>query len=124
MRTNRKWPLAILDWFRRLFRRKKEVEAEPVQEHAQRFEGLSFLVKTNDVCPSVLDYIADMLSEKTLIPTHLRAEMAAARKLPAIAWDLARKHREECPPELRVLRSAALEYARRLSAAVLLHKER
>lgn len=111
--------MRILEWFRRLFRRKKEVEPEPIEERAQRFEGIAFTVDPEDILPSnVLDYMADMLSEKTLIPSYLRTDMAAAAKLPAIAWALARKSRDECPPELGELRSAALEYARRVAVTV------
>jgi len=116
--------MRIPEWFWRLFRRKKEPETEPVEERAERFEGIAFLVEPQLSSlaafeESVLDYMADMLSDKTLIPSYLRPDMAAAAKLPRIAWELARKHRDDCAPELRVLRSAAVEYARRVSTAVL-----
>jgi len=68
---------------------------------------------------TVLDYIADMLSDKRLVPSYLRGEMATARRLPAQAWELARKCREECPAELLETRSAAMNYAQRVAVAVL-----
>lgn len=121
--------MRILDWFRRLFRRKKEVEAEPIEERAERFEGVSSmpdprLTSLEAFEESVLDYIADMLSDRTLIPSYLRKEMAAARKLPAEAWDWARVREELCDQgglfrHVHIgFRAAALEHARRVALAV------
>ena len=119
--------MRILDWFRRLFRRKEvEVEAEPapITTEAARSEQAPdepeeyMLPVEVDLLP-VLDYMADMLSDKTLIPSYLRAEMAAARRLPAAAWAMARKPGEACLPHLLPVRDAAVELARQVAMAVL-----
>ena len=110
--------MRILGWFRH----KKEPveETAPIGECAHRFDAKPFLVEPEDILLTVLGYIADMLSDKRLIPTYLRSEMAAAHRLPAEAWELARKSREECPSEFMGIRDAALEHTRRVATAVLM----
>ena len=110
--------MGVRDWFRRKKEPPGPVE-EPVGERAQRFDAKPSLVGPEAILPAVLDYIADMLSDKRLVPSYLRGEMAAARKLPAEAWGLAGKPGDECEPELAGIRSAAVEHARRVSTAVL-----
>jgi len=109
--------MGIREWFRR----KKEPEPttaveEPVEERARRFDGTPSPARPTEPLPLALDYIADMLSDKRLVPSYLRGEMAMARRLPAEAWEMARKHEDECPVELMEIRSAALEHARRVAA--------
>lgn len=109
--------MRILDWFRR--KKKSTTTVEEIGEHARRFDAKPFLVEPEDILLTVLSYMADMLSDRRLIPTYLRSEMAAARKLPAEVWELARKSREECPSELMGIRDVTLEHARRVALAVL-----
>ena len=109
--------MRILNWFRR--KKESMEEPAPIGECAHRFDTKPFLTEPEDILLTVLGYIADMLSDKRLIPTYLRSEMAAAHRLPAEAWELARKSREECPPELMGIRDAALEHARQVAIAVL-----
>lgn len=104
--------MRIRNWFRR---RKKE----PVGEHAQRFDARPFPAQPEDILLTVLKYIEDMLSDKKLIPSYLRGEILTARRLPAEAWELARKSKEECSLELVETRRAAVEYAMRISLAIL-----
>jgi len=115
--------MRIRDCLRRLWPRREQSEPELVEEaiaeHAQRFDAKPSPAQPPDILPPVLDYIADMLSDRRLVPSYLRTEMAAARKLPGIAWELARKDRAESLPELLGIRNAALEHAMRVSTAVL-----
>lgn len=104
--------MGIRNWFRRS-------KKESVGEHAQRFDAPPFPAQPEDILLTVLKYVEDMLSDKRLIPSYLRGEMLTARRLPAEAWELARKSREECPPELMETRRAAVEYAMRVALKVL-----
>ena len=104
--------MRIRNWFRR-------PKKEPVGEHAQRFDAKPFPAQPEDILLTVLKYIEDMLSDKKLIPSYLRGEMLTARRLPVEAWELARKSREECPPEFVETRRAAVEYAMRVAMTVL-----
>ena len=103
--------MKIRDWLRK--------RKEPPGEHAQRFDTKRSPVQPPDIFPAVLDYIEDMLADRRLVPSYLRSEIAAARKLPPEVWELARKCSEECPPELTPSRSAAVVHAMRVSTAVL-----
>ena len=104
--------MRVRNWFRRS-------KKEPVGECAQRFDAPPFPAEPEDILLTVLGYITDMLSDKKLIPSYLRGEILTARRLPPEAWELARKSREECPPELVETRRAAVEYAMRISLSIL-----
>lgn len=69
--------------------------------------------------PVALQYVGRMLSGKDLIPSYLRFEMSAARRLPDEAWHYAVRHKDETPVEFHAIREAALEHARRAFTAVL-----
>jgi len=91
-----------------------------VRKEKRRDEWEWFQVSPDDLYPATLDYIAEMLSGKELVPSYLRKEMEAARKLPAKAWECARQHREDTFwPALLGIRAAALEHARRVFTAIL-----
>ena len=111
--------MKVREWFRRKKEPREEVAVAPEPEVAQRFDTKRSPVQPPDIFPAVLNYIEDMLGDRRLVPSYLRTEMAAARKLPPEAWELARKDSEECPPELAPIRSAAVTHAMRVSTAVL-----
>jgi len=107
--------MGIRNWFRR----KKKLKIEPIGEHAQRFDAKPSPAEPKDILLAVFTYIVDMLSDRRLIPTYLRSDMAAARRLPIEAWELAQKPKKDCPLEFMEIRSVAVEYGMRVSKAIL-----
>lgn len=112
----------MANWFRRKPKTTHRVGGEAVVtegEVAERAMDEWRPLEPNDILLAAMDYIADMLSDKKLVPSYLRTEMGVARRLPAVAWEMARKPSSECLFELSGLRGVALEHARQVSKAVL-----
>lgn len=78
-----------------------------------------FAVDPATMYPAMIDYIATVLAENRGVGQHLATHLAAARRLPAGALELALQPREGLSKKDRETRTEALEVARRWFTAQL-----